>query len=118
MSFSELALDHIARPRNRGELPDADLYGVAGCPGEGPYVEIWLRLDGELITAAHYDTNGCPSSVVCASLLCELAIGRELETMKELHADDLRTILGGLPEGKEEYADLAIKALQAVLVNP
>ena len=115
MILSERAQDHVARPRNRGELTDADCYGVAGSPGEGPYVQIWLKTDGSRIAKAHYETNGCPSSVASASMLCELATGREMEILKLLDANDLITILGGLPECKQAYAGLAVKAMNNAL---
>lgn len=115
MSFSDLALDHIARPRNRGEMPDADRNGQSGSPGEGPYVQIWLKLDGERIAAASYETNGCPSSVACASMVCELAKEREMRRLVGLEPKDLITVLGGLPEGKEMYASLAVGALRNAL---
>lgn len=114
MNFTDRALDHIARPRNRGEMADADLYGVAGSPGGGPYVQIWLKVEGDLIAKAQYETNGCPSSVACASMLCELAMGREIEKVKTLEPKELILILGGLPEGKESYASLTVEAIKGV----
>lgn len=112
MVLSDRVQDHVARPRNRGEMPDADRLGIAGVPGDGPFVKIWLKLDGEVILKASYDTNGCPSSVGCSSALCELSVGRKMENMKLLEPTELERFLGGLPEGKGYYAALAIQALR------
>ncbi len=112
MILSERALDHVSRPRNRGEMADANQMGVAGSPGDGPYVQIWLKVEEGKILKASYETNGCPSSIACASALCELAIGREMEKMRLLEPNDLIAFLGGLPEGKEMYASLTVKAIQ------
>lgn len=112
MVLSDRAQDHVLRVRNRGEMPDADRYGLAGYPGDGPYVQLWLKVkDGEIIQAT-YETNGCPSSMACSSALCELSVGRNMETMLLLEANELVTYLGGLPEGKGHYADLAIEAMR------
>ena len=92
-------------------MPDADRIGLAGVPGDGPHVKLWFKLDGTKIIKASYHTNGCPSSIACASAVCELAIGREVEKIMLLEATDLVTFLGGLPEGKGYYADLAVKAM-------
>ena len=115
MVFSDRVQDHVARPRNAGEMPDADRIGLAGVPGEGPHVKLWFKLNGTKITKASYHTNGCPSSIACASAVCELAIGREVEKIMLLEATELVTFLGGLPEGKGYYADLAIKAMNHAL---
>ncbi len=115
MVFSDRVHDHVARPRNCGEMLDANRIGTAGTPGDGPHVRIWLQVTDGRIQKASYHTNGCPSSIACASALCELGTGRELEKMKLLDAKDLVTYLGGLPEGKGYYAELAIQAIQNAL---
>jgi len=92
-------------------MEDADRIGTGGSPGGGPYVRLWLKTEGVRIAKATYETNGCPSSIASASALCELATGREIEKLRLLEAADLIAYLGGLPEGKEYYAVLAIQAL-------
>lgn len=42
MVFSDRIHDYVARPRNHGEMPYADRVGLAGVPGDGPIVKIWL----------------------------------------------------------------------------
>ena len=113
--LTERAQDHVARPRNRGEMERPDAFGVAGEPGSGPYVQIWLRLNGDVVVAATYEPNGCPSSIACASQVCELATGRDKKKLAGLAPEDLIAVLGGLPEGKESYASLAIQALRSAL---
>ena len=112
MVFSDRVQDHVVNPRNRGEMPDADRVGLAGVPGDGPFVKIWLKTEENRILKASYDTNGCPSSIGCSSGLCELAKGREMEKMTLLEPRELELFLGGLPEGKGYYAVLAIQALR------
>jgi NifU-like protein involved in Fe-S cluster formation len=99
-------------PRNVGPLEDATHFGQSGCPGDGPYVQIWVQLKDGVISRAAYATHGCPSSIASASILCQLVTGRELARASCLEAEDLVTVLGGLPEGKERYAAHAIEALR------
>ena len=113
--LSALASEHVANPRNRGPLSDFTHYGVAGSPGGGPYVEIWLITKDNCITSATYETHGCPSSVAASSVLCTLATGRDMEKMKNFDSRDLLLVLGGLPEGKEEFAEMAICAFSAAM---
>jgi NifU-like protein involved in Fe-S cluster formation len=112
--LSAVAADHVQRPRNQGPLESATHYGVSGSPGEGPYVELWLEVREGTIRRAAYRTHGCPSSVAASSLLCQLAAGREMAKMMELTGDELLLVLGGLPEGKERFAHMAVEALRNV----
>jgi NifU-like protein involved in Fe-S cluster formation len=108
--LSPLAADHIHHPRHRGPLVDAS-YGVSGVPGDGPYVEIWARVEDGIVREAAFRTPGCPSSTAAASMLCELAEGREAARVVELTGEDLLTVLGGLPEGKGDYARMSVEAM-------
>ncbi|MBS1710046.1 MAG: iron-sulfur cluster assembly scaffold protein [Armatimonadetes bacterium] len=110
--MSPLATLHVQNPRNRGELPGATHCGTGGEPGEGPYVRIWLIVKDETIRHATYDSHGCPASVAAGSVLCQIVTGRTPEQAALLTAPDLLLVLGGLPEGKEHFADLAVQALR------
>src|SRR5579862_2570762 len=113
--FSQIARDHLSRPRNRGPLASFTHEGGAGSKGDGPFVHLWLDvLDGR-IKAASYDTHGCPSSIAAAGVLTTLITGRTPEQALSLNDHELLLVLGGLPEGKEQFATMAITALHRAL---
>lgn len=118
MFGNQLAADHVQRPRNRGELADATHKGVCGVPGDGPFVTIWLILEGDQIIRATYQTHGCPSSIAASSVLCELVCKVPFASVSTISPADLLTILGGLPEGKEQFASMALEALRDALRAP
>ncbi len=108
----------------RASLPAPDCQDRSGVNAEPPGSTTSLRSSSiparhptpkaqrpPLVLRAAYRTYGCPAAVACASLLCELAIGREVERLLTLTPDDLVRLLGGLPEGKEECPRLALQAL-------
>ncbi len=115
MVLSPVAAEHVHSPRNAGRLDGATHVGVGGTPGEGPYVRLWLVLEGDTIRKASYECNGCPSSVAAASMSAQILIGRTVAQALRLEASDLLLILGGLPEGKESYAELAVRAVKSAL---
>ncbi len=118
--FSAAVLDHTLNPRNAGPLSSATHFGQYGERGGGPYVELWLQISGgdtPKILSATYATYGCPSAVACASLTCELLKGRTLEQANLLEASDLMLVLGGLPEGREFCASMAVHALRRALIS-
>ena len=111
--LSPIAADHVQNPRRQGPLEGEDVqYGVSGSPGDGPYVEIWTRIHDGIIAQAAYRTHGCPSSVAASSMTCQLAEGKPLTFPDLLTAEDLILVLGGLPEGKERFARMAVEALR------
>lgn len=113
--FSPSVLDHFYNPRNAGPVEDATHYGQFGIPGDGPYVQLWLRVEGETIAGTGYQTYGCPAAVGCASVLAEVLRGKTLDVAKLIEPGDLALLLGGLPDGKSDCADRAIGALRDAL---
>ena len=113
--YSAIASDHFHSPRRVGPLEGATHTGTAGTPGEGPYVVLWLRIEGERILAAAYKTFGCPAAIASASMLAEMVEGRLVAEAICLDEMTLTKALGGLPEGKDHCPRLAIEALSHVL---
>lgn len=115
MQFSPLATEHIHTPRNAGRLEDATHIGVGGTPGEGPYVRLHLLVSEGYIRRASYECNGCPSSIAASSVVAQILTGRTLAQASLLEPNDVLLILGGLPQGKEYYAELAVTAITNAL---
>ncbi|MBL8048931.1 MAG: iron-sulfur cluster assembly scaffold protein [Chthonomonas sp.] len=108
-----LALDHIHNMRNVGPLPSATHYGVAGVPGDGPFMELWFQVSGENIERGAYKTYGCPTSIACGSLIAELLRGKPVATAHLWTEEDLKQLIGEIPEGKGDCPPRAIAALQS-----
>ncbi len=121
--LSALAAEHVAAPRNQGELANATHDGIGWAPwlmpGDGPRVHLWFIVEGEgldaTIRTCTFDSNACPSSVACGSMVTQILTGRLVSRALLLTADDLRAVLGGLPEGKEYCAAMAISAIHEAL---
>lgn len=112
--YSALAQDHISNPRNPGPLVQATHEGTAGTPGEGPFLTLWFEIEDGVIRRAAFRTYGCAAATACGSFTTTLLTGRTIEQAKRLEAGDLIRALQ-LPEGKEETARLAIKAISQAL---
>ena len=115
--LSEFAMRFVSGPGGRGPLEGATYYGESDPPGEGPYVQIWLVVEGDVIKKAAFKSPGCPSSTASAGVLCALVTGREVEKALSLTASDLLVVIGGLPDGKGHYVDRALKALSKALAG-
>jgi nitrogen fixation NifU-like protein len=103
----------FSNPVHSGALDDATHYGVAGSPGEGPSMELWLRVEGEAVAAARWKTYGCPGAISCAEAVCRVAEGWTLAALRELEPEEIDRLAGGLPEGKAHCPQLAAGALRS-----
>ena len=111
--FSQTVLDHFHNPRNVGPLEGFTHRGVAGSPGDGPYMVLSFRVTDGNIEQAAYETHGCPAAVAAGSLVCEVLTGKTVQVASLLEPQDVIRLLGGLPEGKEYCTDLAITAIRS-----
>jgi nitrogen fixation NifU-like protein len=115
VSYSATFKDHLAHPRNAGELPDATATAEQTNPVCGDRLRLALIVNVDRIEAARYLAYGCPPTLVCGSVLTELIIGKTTSEAKRLSRADLLEAIGGLPSRKHHAAALAIEALNAAL---
>lgn len=115
MSYSATFKDHLAHPRNAGELPEATAVAEQTNPVCGDRLRLALIVRDDRIQAARYLAYGCPPTLVCGSVLTELVTGKTTSEVKNLTRAELLEAIGGLPSRKHHAAALAIEALQAAL---
>ena len=115
MSYSATFKDHLAHPRNVGELTEATTVVEQANPVCGDRLRLSLVVRNERIEIARYLAYGCPPTLVCGSVLTELITGKTTAEAKQLTRADLLNAVGGLPSRKHHAAALAIEALHAAL---
>jgi len=115
MPYSPTFKDHIANPRNAGELSDANASGEETNPVCGDRMRLSLHVREGRIEAAGYLAYGCPPTLVCGSMLTELITGKTVAEAMGLTRKDLLDALGGLPSRKQHAAALAIETLRTAL---
>jgi nitrogen fixation NifU-like protein len=110
-TYGEKVYERWRNPRFGGRMESPTGYGrVTGNCGDT--MEIFLRLEGEVVSDASFITDGCGCSAVCASVACELAIGKEPEGIADVTGEMILEILGGLPDDNVHCAFLAAETLQ------
>ena len=115
MPYSAKFKDHLAHPRNAGELSEANAVADETNPICGDRLRLSLIVKDGRIEAAQYLAYGCPPTLVCGSILTELISGRTVEEAQALTRADLVDAIGGLPSRKQHAASLAIETLNSAL---
>lgn len=115
MPYSAAFKDHIANPRNVGELADADTVAEEMNPVCGDRLRLSLRVHEGRIEAARFLAYGCPPTLACASVLTEMIEGVSVTEAMNLTRKDLLKAIGGLPARKQHAAALAIETLRAAI---
>ena len=113
--YSDLVRDHFQNPRNAGEMPDADAVGFEINPVCGDTMRLTLRINGERIVEARFQTSGCPAAIATSSVCTEMVTGLHLAEAARLTKADFARALGGLPPGKVHCSVLAAEALRKAI---
>lgn len=113
--YSKTFKDHIANPRNAGELPDANAVSEETNPVCGDRLRLSLRVHDGVIEAVNFLAYGCPPTLVCGSVLTELITGKTVEEAMLLTRTELVAAVGGLPSRKKHAAALAIEVLHSAI---
>jgi len=115
MSYSDLFKDHLANPRNAGEIADADAVVEQSNPVCGDRLRLSLRVRDGRIEAARFLAYGCPPTLACGSALAEMLEGMTLEEAARLSRQEIVKAVGGLPARKGHAAALAFETLNVAL---
>jgi len=113
--YSATLQDHLAHPRNAGELADANAVAELTNPVCGDRLRLSLRINDERIEAARFLAYGCPPTIACGSMLAEMLEGMTTAEAGALTRQDLTRALDGLPARKTHAAALAVETLHAAL---
>jgi NifU-like protein involved in Fe-S cluster formation len=117
MSYSDAFKDHLANPRNAGELPDANAIAEETNPVCGDRLRLSLRINEGRIEAARFLAYGCAPTLVCGSALAEIVDGLSVDKALAVTRQNIVDAIGGLSSRKHHAAALAIETLQAAIAN-
>ena len=87
--YSEKVMDHYRNPRNVGTIDDADLIGEAGSLACGDSLKLFIKLDGDKIIDAKFQTFGCGSAIASSSVASEWVKGKTLEEAMTIKNTDI-----------------------------
>lgn len=113
--YSETFKDHIAHPRNAGELAEANAAAEQTNPVCGDRLRLALLIRDGRIVSARFLAYGCPPTLACGSALAEMLEGITVESALKLTRSEIVNAVGGLPARKHHAAALAIETLRLAI---
>ncbi len=96
--YREVIVEHGRKPRNFGELVDANRHVEGQNPLCGDHLEIALRVDGDTISDIAFTGSGCAISQASASLMTEAVKHSSVDDARELF-DRVHAMLVGAAGG-------------------
>lgn len=115
--YSAAVLDHFKNPRNAGDLDNATAVVEVSNPACGDILQLSARVEDGRIVDVRFKTQGCVTSIACASQLTEMLCGKTLQEAGQLTPAQISDALGGLPPATMHGAQLALDALETLLTN-
>lgn len=115
--YSDKVMEHFRKPRNVGEISDANGVGEVGNAKCGDIMKIYLKVEDNVIKDVKFKTFGCGSAIASSSMATELIKGRTLDEAWSLTNKAVAEALDGLPPVKMHCSVLAEEAIHKAINN-
>ena len=115
MEYTEQVMDHFMNPRNMGEMEDASGVGTVGNAKCGDIMQMFLKIENDVIVDVKFKTFGCGAAIATSSMATELVKGKTVAEALELTNQAVAEALDGLPPVKMHCSMLAEQAIHAAV---
>jgi NifU-like protein len=110
--YSDKVKEHFFNPHNVGQIENADIVVEVGSAACGDALKLFLKMDGDKIIDAKFQTFGCGSAIASSSVLTDLIKGKTVQEAEKITNEDVVNLLGGLPKEKIHCSVMAEEALE------
>ena len=114
--YKEVILDHYKSPRNKRDLPGAELACTKSNPLCGDEITVHAHVEDGRVAEVTFEGQGCSISQASASMLTEAVAGKPVSDAEALAADFRGMMEGRVEPNEEEFGDLV--ALKGVVKYP
>ncbi len=115
--YTEKVMDHFSNPRNVGKIENPDGYGKVGNQSCGDVMEIFLKIEDDIIEDVKFRTFGCAAAIATSSMSTEMILNKNINEALKLTNKAVAEALDGLPTRKIHCSVLAEEGVQAAIEN-
>ncbi len=99
--YQEMILDHYRRPRNKGDLANAEQTVVMKNPLCGDEIAVHVSFDGDTISDVRFSGRGCSISQASASMMTQLVKGKPLSEIEHIRTRFREMVMGDQAAGED-----------------
>jgi len=114
-TYSEKVMEHFKNPRNVGEIANPDGIGKVGHASCGDIMEMYIKVDQDIIKDAKFKTFGCAAAVATSSMITEMVIDKPIDEALKITNRMVVEALDGLPPVKVHCSVLGEDALKSAI---
>lgn len=92
--YKDILLDHYRNPRNKGTLAQADFSCREYIPSCGDSISMQGNIKENRIEKIVFEGAGCVISQATASMLTQAVLGKTIDEVLLLSADDIQRMIG------------------------
>lgn len=87
-------MEHFKNPENHGALSEYDCNCEQKNVSCGDVIEVWLKMDGEVLKEFGFEGKGCAISQASMSILSEELIGMKKDEILGISSEDVIDMIG------------------------
>ena len=96
-------------------MENPDGIGHVGNPVCGDIMELYIKVENDMITDAKFKTFGCGAAIATSSMVTEMVKGKSIDEALEISNKAVIEALDGLPKVKIHCSVLAEEALKSAI---
>jgi len=113
--YSKKVMEHFKNPKNVGEMANPDGVGHVGNPVCGDIMELYIKVENDIIVDVKFKTFGCGAAIATSSMVTEMVKGKSVEEALKISNKAVAEALDGLPPVKMHCSVLAEEALKSAV---
>lgn len=115
MLYSGKVMEHFRSSKNYGKIENADGIGKVGNAKCGDVMWIYIKVDGNIITDAKFETFGCVAAIATSSMAIDMIKGKQVDEALAITNKAVAEALDGLPPEKMHCSMLAEEGIKAAI---